>query len=190
MSRSALQAPLHDVRAHGSPAALRRQEGRPARAVQPRQDSNRPAQGVREAADLRGAHGKCRRRYRARTLRARRERGSLDDRRGAADGGAAQTRSGRLHSFCQRLPLVPRYRELPRRTRAASVTSRAMTPLVRVGVARLPQSEGLPLPAYMSDHAAGADLCAAVDDELILQPGERALVPTGLAIALPAGYEA
>jgi dUTP pyrophosphatase len=65
-----------------------------------------------------------------------------------------------------------------------------MTPLVRVGVARLPQSEGLPLPAYMSDHAAGADLCAAVDDDLILQPGERALVPTGLAIALPAGYEA
>jgi dUTP pyrophosphatase len=65
-----------------------------------------------------------------------------------------------------------------------------MTPLVRVTVARLPQSEGLPLPAYMSDHAAGADLCAAVDDELILQPGERALVPTGLAIALPAGYEA
>jgi dUTP pyrophosphatase len=61
---------------------------------------------------------------------------------------------------------------------------------VRVTVARLPQSEGLPLPAYMSDHAAGADLCAAVDDELILQPGERALVPTGLAIALPAGYEA
>jgi dUTP pyrophosphatase len=65
-----------------------------------------------------------------------------------------------------------------------------MTPLVRVTVARLPQSEGLPLPAYMSDHAAGADLCAAVDDEIILQPGERALVPTGLAIALPAGYEA
>ena len=65
-----------------------------------------------------------------------------------------------------------------------------MTMPVRVTVARLPQAEGLPLPAYMSEHAAGADLCAAIDDDLTLQPGARALVPTGLAIALPPGYEA
>jgi dUTP pyrophosphatase len=65
-----------------------------------------------------------------------------------------------------------------------------MTAPVRVAVARLPQAEGLPLPAYMSEHAAGADLCAAIDDDLTLQPGARALVPTGLAIALPPGYEA
>jgi dUTP pyrophosphatase len=61
---------------------------------------------------------------------------------------------------------------------------------VRVAVARLPQGEGLPLPVYMSEHAAGADLCAAIGDQLTLLPGARALVPTGFSIALPPGYEA
>jgi dUTP pyrophosphatase len=61
---------------------------------------------------------------------------------------------------------------------------------VRVALKRLPQGEGLPLPAYMTEHAAGADLFAAIQDELTLPPGGRALVPTGVAIALPAGYEA
>jgi dUTP pyrophosphatase len=61
---------------------------------------------------------------------------------------------------------------------------------VRVAIARLPQGEGLPLPAYMSEHAAGADLCAAISDQLTLLPGSRALVPTGISIALPPGYEA
>ena len=61
---------------------------------------------------------------------------------------------------------------------------------VRVALQRLPEGEGLPLPSYMSDLAAGADLCAAVRDDLTLQPGARALVPTGIAIALPPGYEA
>lgn len=61
---------------------------------------------------------------------------------------------------------------------------------VRVSIVRLPEGEGLPLPAYMSEHAAGADLCAAVFEELTLPPGARALVPTGFAIALPEGYEA
>jgi len=61
---------------------------------------------------------------------------------------------------------------------------------VRVAVSRLPQGEGLPLPAYMSEHAAGADLCAAIGDQLTLLPGARALVPTGFSIALPPGYEA
>ena len=42
----------------------------------------------------------------------------------------------------------------------------------------------------MSDLAAGADLCAAVREDLTLLPGARALVPTGIAIALPPGYEA
>ena len=59
-----------------------------------------------------------------------------------------------------------------------------------VTVRRLPEGEGLPVPAYMSEQAAGADLCAAIDDELTLAPGSRALVPTGFAIALPPGYEA
>jgi dUTP pyrophosphatase len=61
---------------------------------------------------------------------------------------------------------------------------------VSVALKRLPEGEGLPLPAYMTEHAAGADLCAAVHEELMLLPGARALVPTGFAIALPDGYEA
>lgn len=61
---------------------------------------------------------------------------------------------------------------------------------VPVALKRLPESEDLPLPSYMSDLAAGADLYAAVRDDVRLDPGMRALVPTGIAIALPAGYEA
>lgn len=54
----------------------------------------------------------------------------------------------------------------------------------------LPHGEGLALPAYQTADSAGLDLVAAVEAEMVLQPGERALVPTGLAIALPSGYEA
>ena len=61
---------------------------------------------------------------------------------------------------------------------------------VRVTITRLPDGDGLPLPAYMSALAAGADLCAAVRDDLTLAPGARALVPTGFAIAVPPGFEA
>jgi dUTP pyrophosphatase len=62
---------------------------------------------------------------------------------------------------------------------------------VVVAVKRLPHGEGLALPAYQTAHAAGLDLVAAVaeDAPLTLAPGDRALVPTGLAIALPAGFE-
>ncbi|MEO9170231.1 MAG: dUTP diphosphatase [Candidatus Baltobacteraceae bacterium] len=63
------------------------------------------------------------------------------------------------------------------------------TPL-RVALKRLPESDGLPLPTYMSEHAAGADLCAAITADLHLAPGARALVPAGFAIALPVGFEA
>jgi len=66
----------------------------------------------------------------------------------------------------------------------------AMDTLVRVALKRLPEADDLPLPSYMSELAAGADLFAAVETELTLVPGERALVPTGLSIALPAGFEA
>jgi len=55
---------------------------------------------------------------------------------------------------------------------------------------RLEHGRDLPLPAYQSDLAAGLDLLAAVDGPLTLAPGERTLVPTGLAMALPAGFEA
>jgi len=47
-----------------------------------------------------------------------------------------------------------------------------------------------PLPRYMTPHAAGMDLHAALEADIVLLPGARALVPTGIAIALPAGYEA
>ena len=62
---------------------------------------------------------------------------------------------------------------------------------VVVEVRRLPHGEGLALPAYQTDHAAGMDLVAAVAEQapLTLAPGERVLVPTGLAIALPVGFE-
>ena len=61
---------------------------------------------------------------------------------------------------------------------------------ISVALKRLPEGEGLPLPAYMTEHAAGADLCAAVHEALTLLPGARALVPAGFSIALPEGYEA
>ena len=60
---------------------------------------------------------------------------------------------------------------------------------VEIRIRRLPHAEDLPLPAYATDGAAGADLCAAVESELILKPGERAAVPTGLVLEIPIGCE-
>ncbi len=60
---------------------------------------------------------------------------------------------------------------------------------VPLPVRRLPHGADLPLPAYATDGAAGFDLLAAVIDPQTLAPGKRALIPTGLAIAIPAGYE-
>jgi dUTP pyrophosphatase len=61
---------------------------------------------------------------------------------------------------------------------------------VQIAVTRAPEGEGLPLPAYATPDAAGMDLHAAVEAEVTLLPGERALISTGLRIALPPGYEA
>ncbi len=61
---------------------------------------------------------------------------------------------------------------------------------VTIPVTRLPHSEGLALPAYATEHSAGMDLLAAVETTIKLAPGARILVPTGLSIALPEGYEA
>ena len=61
---------------------------------------------------------------------------------------------------------------------------------VTVEILRLAEGEGLPLPSYMTQDAAGADICAAVDETITLRPGERAMIPGGFAIALPPGYEA
>jgi len=54
---------------------------------------------------------------------------------------------------------------------------------------RLPNSEGLPLPSYQSANAAAMDVHAAVIGTVTIPPGEVGLIPTGLAIALPEGYE-
>ncbi|MFH1387275.1 MAG: dUTP diphosphatase [bacterium] len=62
--------------------------------------------------------------------------------------------------------------------------------MLKVQVKVLPHGKELPLPKYMSIHAAGMDLYAAVEKDLIIPSGEWKLVPTGLAIALPDGYEA
>ena len=56
-------------------------------------------------------------------------------------------------------------------------------------IEQLPSALDLPLPRYMSDQAAGMDLCAAVEGEVALGPGEWAVVPTGIRVAIPAGYE-
>ncbi|HRK23652.1 MAG TPA: dUTP diphosphatase [Beijerinckiaceae bacterium] len=61
---------------------------------------------------------------------------------------------------------------------------------LRVAFRQLAHGAGLPLPAYATKGAAGLDLAAAVEVPLVLAPGARALVPTGLAMALPSGYEA
>jgi dUTP pyrophosphatase len=63
---------------------------------------------------------------------------------------------------------------------------------IEVRLQRLPHSDGLPLPQYQSALAAGLDLVAAVasDAPIVIAPGERALIPTGIVIALPAGFEA
>ena len=59
-----------------------------------------------------------------------------------------------------------------------------------VAITILPHAENLALPSYATEHAAGMDLCAAVANDVVIEPGKRALIPTGLSIALPEGYEA
>ncbi len=61
---------------------------------------------------------------------------------------------------------------------------------IRIEVKTLPHFEGLPLPQYHTEGASGIDLLAACQDPITLQPGDRALVPTGMIIALPPHYEA
>lgn len=59
-----------------------------------------------------------------------------------------------------------------------------------ISVTRLPHAQGLALPSYATEHSAGMDLLAAVSEPVTLKPLERKLIPTGLTIALPDGYEA
>jgi dUTP pyrophosphatase len=66
------------------------------------------------------------------------------------------------------------------------------TPKIKIKIRRLQHADGLPLPAYQSSDAAGFDLVAAVPAEspMVLAPGGRGLVPTGLIFELPPGSEA
>lgn len=61
---------------------------------------------------------------------------------------------------------------------------------IHVPIQRQPGQESLPLPCYMTSAAAGMDVFAAVDGDVAVPPGERTLIPTGIAIALPEGFEA
>jgi dUTP pyrophosphatase len=64
--------------------------------------------------------------------------------------------------------------------------------MIEVSFQRFPHGQDLPLPQYQSEDAAGMDLLAAVPEgqDIILNPGDRSLIPTGVAIELPRGYEA
>jgi len=61
---------------------------------------------------------------------------------------------------------------------------------IPVSIRQLPNGEGLPLPAYATAQSSGLDLAAALDEDIVIGPGEHAVVPTGVAIALPDGFEA
>lgn len=61
---------------------------------------------------------------------------------------------------------------------------------MQISIQRLPHAHDLPLPAYATEGSAGMDLVAATEIDFELKPGTRAAIPCGIAIALPAGYEA
>jgi len=63
-------------------------------------------------------------------------------------------------------------------------------PVIKILRLRPESDSDIPLPRYMTTHSAGMDICAAVEKELVLKPGDIALLPSGFAIALPAGFEA
>jgi dUTP pyrophosphatase len=61
---------------------------------------------------------------------------------------------------------------------------------ITIKIKRLPNTRDLPLPAKMTEHAAGYDLAAAVNEPLTLHPGDIKLIPCGFSMAIPHGYEA
>lgn len=66
------------------------------------------------------------------------------------------------------------------------LSSEVTVQITRVG----PSASDLPLPSYATDGSAGMDICAAVEADVVLEPGQTTLIPSGFAIALPQGYEA
>jgi len=65
-----------------------------------------------------------------------------------------------------------------------------MTEEVRIKVIRLPGNDDIPLPRYMTSRSAGMDIHAAVSGSIEIVPGERKVIETAIAIAVPEGYEA
>ena len=64
-----------------------------------------------------------------------------------------------------------------------------MAQRIEVHFTRKASTEDVPLPRYMSEHASGMDVCAAVEEPVTIGPGEVTLIPTGLTVAIPPGYE-
>jgi dUTP pyrophosphatase len=60
---------------------------------------------------------------------------------------------------------------------------------VKILIKRLRKDRPVSLPRYMTEHSAGMDLFASLEEEVILEPGERRLIPTGVALAIPEGFE-
>ncbi len=73
---------------------------------------------------------------------------------------------------------------------ATALNLQTETAALNVRIKRLPHAHGLELPRYETELAAGCDVRAAVTESLTLKPGERFMVPTGIAIAMPPGWEA
>ncbi len=61
---------------------------------------------------------------------------------------------------------------------------------IKLKIKRHPSADGLPLPEYQSAHASGVDLMAAVSEDITISPGRWALVPTGISVEIPDGFEA
>jgi len=61
--------------------------------------------------------------------------------------------------------------------------------MITVKVKRLPHNPDLPLPRKMSEHSSGFDLMAAVDEPVNIAPGDTVLIPTGISLSIPPGYE-
>jgi len=60
---------------------------------------------------------------------------------------------------------------------------------VKIRIKRTRKDRPAPLPQYMTEGSSGMDLVASLDGEIVLQPGERRLIPTGISVAIPEGFE-
>ncbi|MEW5910125.1 MAG: dUTP diphosphatase [Thermodesulfobacteriota bacterium] len=63
-------------------------------------------------------------------------------------------------------------------------------PVIKLVKLRPERDKDIPLPKYMTPSSSGMDICAAIEREMIINPGEIALIPSGFAVSIPTGYEA